>query len=109
MQSVVQGVDDDIDLGIVDERFVTRMGARDVALAGSGPGPFRIAAGDGEQNCVVDQGDGFGIFAEHPAGTQNSAVEFVRLAHGRKRNGASALVKEIVLTRPRGVVTVERR
>ena len=109
MQSVVQGVDNDVDLGIVDERFITWMGARNVAFTGGGPGAFRIAAGDGHQNGVVDQGNCLGIFAKHPAGAQNAATEFVRLTHGGKRNGARLLVKEIVLTRLQGVVTVAWR
>src|ERR1700693_5152655 len=98
MQTVVQGVDDDINLGIVDEGVVTRMGARDVTLAGGGLAPRCIAAGNSHQDCVVDQNNCLGIFAEHPAGAQDAAAEFVRLAHERKRNGGRALVKEIVLT-----------
>ena len=67
-------------------------------FARGGAGPFRVAAGDGHQYRVVNQREGVGVLAEHPAGAQNAAAKFPGLAHRQKRSGGGALVKEIVLT-----------
>ena len=98
VQSIVQGINDEIHLGIINEGIVGWVRARDIAFYRGVAGPFCVTAGDGHNYRIVDQREGVGVLAEHPARAQNAAAEFLSLAHRWKRSGGSAVVKEIVLT-----------